>query len=93
MDVGTLNILAKKQSGVETDFFTFSNKDAAAFNAQYPVLIVKYMKAFHERFLILDDKTEYHIGASLKDAGNKCFGITQIQDEQTVKDILDRLAK
>jgi len=98
VDVGTLNILAKKLSGVETEIFTFSNtrlsnKDVAAFNAQYPVLIVKYMKAFHDRFLILDDKTGYHIGASLKDAGKKCFGITQIQDEQTVKDILERLAK
>ena len=31
-------------------------------------------------FLILDSKTVYHIGASLKDAGKKCFGITLMKD-------------
>ena len=98
VDIGTLNILAKKQAGAEAEIYTFSNtrlsnKDVAAFNAQYPALTVKHMTAFHDRFLNLDDTIGYHIGASLKDAGKKCFGITQIQDEQTVKDILKRLAK
>lgn len=36
--------------------------------------------AFHDRFMVLDDKTVYHIGASIKDAGKKSFGITLIQD-------------
>ena len=44
-------------------------QDMAAFNAQYPQLDVKYTNLFHDRFLILDGKTVYHIGASLKDAG------------------------
>ena len=35
---------------------------------------------FHDRFLILDGKFVYHIGASLKDAGKKCFGITLMKD-------------
>ena len=33
---------------------------------------------FHDRFLILDDKELYLIGASLKDLGKKCFGFTKI---------------
>ena len=33
----------------------------------------------------------YHIGASLKDAGKKCFGITRIEDLGIVSDILQRL--
>ena len=49
------------------------------------------MTTFHDRFLILDDAIGYHIGASLKDAGKKCFGITQIMDEQTIRDILNHL--
>jgi hypothetical protein len=53
---------------------------------------VKHMTAFHDRFLILDDTVGYHVGASLKDAGKKCFGISQIQDEQTIQDILNRLS-
>lgn len=96
VDTGTLNILAKKNTGVNVTIYTFSNthlnqKDIATFNAQYPNLVVKHMTAFHDRFLILDDKIGYLIGASLKDAGKKCFGITQIQDEQTVKEILKKL--
>lgn len=49
------------------------------------------MADFHDRFLILDGAIGYHIGASLKDAGKKCFGITKIQDKQTIHDILRRL--
>ena len=96
VDVGTLNILAKKKVNVEVVIYTFSNthlskQDVAKFNSQYPKLTVKHMKAFHDRFLILDDTVGYHIGASLKDAGSKCFGINQIQDQSTVQDILNRL--
>ena len=42
---------------------------------------MKYISVFHDRFLILDKKKAYHIGASLKDAGKKCFGINLIEDE------------
>ena len=96
VDIGTLNILAKKNEGVDVTIYTFSNTrlsqmDIATFNAQYPDLKVKYMTAFHDRFLILDDAIGYHIGTSIKDAGKKCFAITRIQDEQTIQDILNRL--
>ena len=85
VDVSTLNLLAKKQSGVAVTIYTFSKtkltaQDVAAFNAQYPKLKVKHTNIFHDRFLILDSKTVYHIGASLKDAGKKCFGITLMDD-------------
>ena len=36
-------------------------------------------------------KNVYHIGASLKDAGKKCFGISLIEDAGIVRDILQRL--
>lgn len=96
VDTGTLNILAKKNIRVDAMIYTFSNtrlsqKDITTFNAQYPNLTVKHMAAFHDRFLILDDEIGCHVGASLKDAGKKCFGITQIQDKQTIQDILKRL--
>jgi len=41
--------------------------------------------------MILDQKTAFHIGASIKDAGKKSFAISLLQDGQTVKDILKRL--
>ena len=85
VDVSTLNLLAKKQSGVAVTVYTFTKtkltaQDVAAFNAQYPQLEVKHTNIFHDRFLILDCKTVYHIGASLKDAGKKCFGISLMKD-------------
>lgn len=97
VDVGTLNLLSKKNEDVGVTIYTQSQtrlteKDIESFNAQYPSLEVEYTKAFHDRFLILDRKTAYHVGASLKDAGKKCFGINRIQDAGIVRDILQRLA-
>ena len=51
-----------------------TNQDITNFNVQYPTLEVKRSTAFHDRFLILDEKEGYHI----KDAGKKCFAINRI---------------
>ena len=96
VDVDTLNILAKKNTGVDVQIYTFAsaqltNRDAANFNAQYPTLTVTKTQVFHDRFIILDGKTVYHIGASIKDAGKKCFGISLIDDPGVVADIINRL--
>ena len=96
LDIGTLNLLAKKQTNVVVEIYTFSNTkltaaDIAKFNSQYPTLTVKHTNAFHDRFLILDRKEAYHIGASLKDAGKKCFAISLLSDEALVRDLLGRL--
>lgn len=93
VDVDTLNILAKKNIGVDVKIYTYAsapltNRDAAIFNAQYPTLTVKKTQVFHDRFIILDGKTAYHIGASIKDAGKKCFGISVLEDPGMVTDLL-----
>ena len=81
---GTLDMLAKKRKGVSVEVVTSprGNKlavsDIEKFNAQYPFLSVKTSTAFHDRFLIIDDKELYLIGASLKDLGKKCFGFTKM---------------
>ncbi len=96
VDIGTLNILSKKQKDVEVKIFTLSNtrlskSDIINFNKQYPKLEVSYTEKFHDRFLILDDYVAYHIGASIKDAGKKCFGINLIEDKHIIEDILQRV--
>ena len=68
-----------------------SETDVNNFNQQYPTLEMKYTSVFHDRFLIIDDALAYQVGASIKDAGKKCFGINQIEDRRIVKDILERL--
>ena len=96
VDVGTLNILAKKEDGVDVTIYTvrrtrLASQDIANFNSQYPTLTVNYTGVFHDRFLIIDEETAYHIGASIKDAGKKFFGISRIEDVGIVSDILQRL--
>ena len=86
-----LDLFAKKRKGVRLTIFTsehydkkhmphrkISPADIATFNAQYPKLAVRYNETFHDRFLIVDDKDLYLIGASLKDLGSKCFAFTKL---------------
>ena len=96
VDIDTLNILSKKNDNVDVKIYTKSNtklnmKDINKFNMQYPKLEVKHTDKFHDRFLILDRKHIYHIGASIKDVGKKCFGITLIKYDAIIKDILSKL--
>ena len=78
------------------EIHTFNNTrltaaDVATFNSQYPTLTINHTNAFHDRFLILDHQEAYHIGASLKDAGKKCFAITLLQDEALLQELLTHL--
>jgi len=85
-----LDLFAKKRKCVRLTIFTsehydkkhvphhkISPADVATFNAQYPKLAIRYNETFHDRFLIIDDKELYLIGASLKDLGSKCFAFTK----------------
>ena len=86
-----LDLFAKKRAGVKVAIFTsehfdrkhlphhkISEADVKAFNAQYPKLAVRYTESFHDRFLVVDDRELYLVGASLKDLGRKCFGFTRM---------------
>ena len=96
VDVNTLNILSKKKDGVNVLIVTsgkgnLTDKDIDKFNSQYPKLTVKISKDFHDRFLIIDRKEVYHIGASIKDAGKKSFGITKLEVEELTKSLLAKV--
>ena len=96
VDVNTLNILSKKKDGVNVLIVTsgkgnLTDKDITKFNSQYPKLTVKISKDFHDRFLIIDRKEVYHIGASIKDAGKKSFGITKLEVEDLTKSLLAKV--
>jgi hypothetical protein len=49
---------------------------------QYGRLTIRESSNFHDRFLIIDDKTLYLVGASLKDLGRKCFAFTQLDSSE-----------
>ena len=95
VDVNTLNILSKKSKKVDVLIVTsgkenLTEKDVAKFNSQYPKLTVKINGDFHDR-IIIDRKEVYHIGASIKDAGKKSFGITKLDVEDLTKSLLDKV--
>ena len=92
IDDSILKMLSKKNKEVEVVILTTQNSnirklDIQKFNKQYPVLKLAYTNKFHDRFIVIDNKELYHIGASLKDLGKKCFAISRIEDNEYIKKI------
>ena len=95
VDLSVLQRLAKKQKGVNVTIYTdpktkLTAQDVQNFNAQYPTLTLNYTTKMHDRFMIIDNKVLYHIGASLKDLGKKCFAF-EILDASIIPAILQNL--
>lgn len=92
----TLDILSKKKETVDVRLFTSKNTkltktDIIKFNSQYPNLTLSFTDKFHDRFLIIDNSIAYHIGASIKDAGKKCFAVSLINDKWMVEALLGNI--
>ena len=95
VDLSVLERFSKKRKDVKVTIYTdpktkLSGQDIQKFNEQYPQLTLKHTSKAHDRFLIIDDKTLYHIGASLKDLGKKCFAF-EVLDSVWIKEILKNL--
>lgn len=72
------------QKNVNTIIYTSSiskqlQHDIKIHNAQYKPIDIKIFTKSHDRFLIIDNKTVYHIGASLKDLGKRWFAFSKIE--------------
>jgi hypothetical protein len=83
-DDSVLEMLSKKKKHVTVTIVTdkpgrLSPLAVSKFIAQYPVLQVLKSDEFHDRFIFIDDSKLYHVGASLKDAGKKCFALSLIE--------------
>ena len=93
IDKSVLDMLTYKKESVEVELITSSHYltklDIEKFNMQYN-LKIKYTNIFHDRFIIIDDNL-YHLGASLKDLGKKCFGINKIEDKDYLKKIMEKI--
>ena len=95
IDLTILERFAKKKIGVKVIIYTRADTpvtklDEIQFNAQYPTLTLHHTNNMHDRFLIIDNTEIYHIGASLKDLGKKCFGFTKLEDAQLmIKTVLN----
>ena len=94
VDDSILKMLTKKKSSVEVVILTsgksnIQNIDIQKFNKEYPILKVAKTNKFHDRFIVLDNKEMYHLGASIKDLGKKCFGINKIEDKEIIEKIIN----
>jgi hypothetical protein len=95
IDENTLTHLTKKNKGVKVHLFTKNmNKqlalDILKANEQYGKFEVKAFAQSHDRFLIIDGKEVYHLGASLKDLGKKWFAFSKLESK-SVESILNSI--
>ena len=94
VDESVLLMLSKRNTGVYATIYTQKitpqlQLDLEKHNDQYPPINVRTYRNSHDRFLIVDDKEVYHIGASLKDLGKKMFAFSKLQIDPGL--IIDKL--
>ena len=83
IDETVLIQLSKKEKGVSIVIYTKDitkqlKLDLERFNKQYGSIEIQKFTKSHDRFLILDEKEIYHLGASLKDLGKKWFAFSKL---------------
>jgi len=84
IDESVLQVFTKRKKGVAVEIYTKNflkvlKQDLEKHNSQYPKITIKKFTKAHDRFLIIDKKTVYHFGASLKDLGKKWFAFSKMQ--------------
>jgi hypothetical protein len=84
VDESVLSILSKRKKDVSAMIFTSNltkqlKLDLKKHNEQYPSIEIKTFNKSHDRFLIIDKESVFHIGASLKDLGKKWFAFSKIE--------------
>ena len=94
VDDSVLTLLDKRGKNVSCTIYTKSisralQLDLEKHNSQYPPVEIREWNASHDRFLLIDEKELYHIGASLKDLGKKWFGFSRM--DSLAQDVLNKL--
>ena len=84
VDESILTLLSKRNKAVDDCIYTESiskqlKLDIKKHNQQYPKIDIKPFTKSHDRVLIIDNETVYHIGASLKDLGRRWFAFSKIK--------------
>ena len=84
-----------KNINVNVKIYTenIDNISKEKYEKQYNNLEIINTNIFHDRFIIIDNKVLYHSGASFKDLGKKCFAITKMEDNNILKELLNKLKK
>lgn len=88
IDESVFLLLSKREKGVTAQLFTKHltpqlKLDSERFNTQFEPIDIKEFSKSHDRFIIIDQKDVFHIGASLKDLGKKWFAFSKINLDAT----------
>ncbi|PIN70545.1 DNA-binding protein [Candidatus Woesearchaeota archaeon CG11_big_fil_rev_8_21_14_0_20_43_8] len=94
IDDSVLTLFSKKKKDVKITLFTKNiskqlKLDLEKFNSQYGPITLKEFNESHDRFMIIDEKDVYHIGASLKDLGKRWFAFSRF--DRKAMEMLDKL--
>ena len=94
VDETVLILLSKRNVKASATIYTKNiskqlELDLKKYNEQYLSVEIKEFQKSHDRFLIIDEKTVYHIGASLKDLGKKWFAFSKIK--LNAPELIDKL--
>lgn len=86
VDETVLQLFTKRKQNVSVNIYSKNitkilKQDLEKHNAQYPKIELKKFTKAHDRFLIIDETTVYHFGASLKDLGKKWFAFSKMDME------------
>ena len=83
-----------KNINVNVKIYTenIDNISKEKYEKQYNNLEIINTHIFHDRFIIIDNKVLYHSGASFKDLGKKCFAITKMEDNNILKELLNKIS-
>jgi hypothetical protein len=97
VDESTLVHLSKKEKPVSVKIFTKNiskqfSLDVQKANEQYGNFGLIQFSQSHDRFLIIDGKEIYHLGASLKDLGKKWFAFSRLE-AKSVEGVLNAIMK
>ena len=93
VDDSVLTLFSKRGHSVDVVIYTKNiskqlRLDLDKYNSQYEPVEIREFSESHDRFMIIDNKEVYHIGASLKDLGQKWFAFSKFD-----KDALKLLGK
>ncbi|MDA3861165.1 MAG: ORF6N domain-containing protein [Melioribacteraceae bacterium] len=94
VDDSVLKLFTKRKKKVSISIYTKTvskvlKQDLEKYNTQYEPIEINILTTSHDRFIIIDKKTVFHFGASLKDLGKKWFAFSKLEME--AKEIIEKL--
>ena len=93
IDKAVLDILKETNKKIIIITNKYNNKDYEKYKSQYDNVILKISNSFHDRYIIIDNQTLYHSGASFKELGKKCFNINKIEESKIINSLLEEISE